>query len=137
MVDIIKLEGEDQQLYYLVAHLVMNESVLSYNLNYPYRTSSRYVWFVATDKGHIVGFMPVKLGVGKAKINNYYVENDDSTVFSTLLKEVVMTFLTDYELESVTQLRHVPDFEKNDFEVVLYWKRYAKMKVIRNEKECI
>lgn len=137
MVDIIRLKGEDRRLYYLIAHLVMNENVLSYNLNYPYRTSSRYVWFVAIDKGHILGFMPVKLGTGKAKINNYYVADDDNTVFSALLKEIVATLLTDYELESVTQLRHVPEFEKNGFEVALYWKKYAKMKIFRNEKECV
>jgi hypothetical protein len=136
MVDIIRLEGEDRQLYDLIAHLVMNENVLHYNLNYPYRTSSRYVWFVAKDKGHIFGFMPVKMGAGKAKINNYYVANDDSTVFSALLRKIVAT-LPDYELESITQLRHVPDFEKNGFAVTLNWKRYAKMKVVRNEKECL
>lgn len=133
--DIIKLEGEDQRLYYLVAHLVMNEDVLGYNLNYPYKTSSDYLWFVATDKGNTLGFMPVKLEEGKAKINNYYVTDDDSAVFSALLKEITVTLITDYELESVTQLRHIPDFEKNGFSVLLYWKRYAKMKAFRDEKE--
>jgi hypothetical protein len=137
MVDIIRLEGEDRQLYDWVAHLVMNEDVLNYNLNYPYRTSSRYVWFVAVDQGHTLGFMPVKLGAGKAKINNYYVVDDDGEVFSALLKKIVMTFPTDCELESITQLRHVPDFEKNGFAVALYWKRYAKMKAIRNEEKCV
>jgi hypothetical protein len=137
MVDIIKMKGEDQQLYCLVAHLIMNEEVLSYNLNYPYRTSSRYVWFIAKEKDRTLGFMPVKMGTGKAKINNYYVAGDDSTVFSALLKEIVMTLPPNYELESITQLRHVPDFEKNGFAVSLCWKRYAKMKSLRNEKECI
>jgi hypothetical protein len=133
--DIIKLEGEDRRLYYLVAHLVMNEEVLAYNLNYPYKTSSGYLWFVATDNGDTLGFMPVKLEEGMAKINNYYVADDDSAVLSALLKEITMTLLTDYELESITQLRHIPDFEKNGFSITLYWKRYAKMKVFRNEKE--
>ncbi|MDR1091176.1 MAG: hypothetical protein LBL79_08890 [Prevotella sp.] len=135
--DIIKLEGEDQQLYYLVAHLVMNEDVLGYNQNYPYKTSSDYLWFVAMDKGDILGFMPVKLEEGKAKINNYYVTGDDSTVFSALLKEITTTLTAEYELESVTQSRHIPDFEKNGFSVSLYWKRYAKMKAFKNEKECL
>ncbi|MDR2775723.1 MAG: hypothetical protein LBC19_13485 [Tannerella sp.] len=132
--DIIKLEGEDQRLYYLVAHLVMDEEVLNYNLNYPYKTSSDHLWFIAVDEGNTLGFMPVKLDDGNARINNYYVADDDSAVFSALLREITMTLPTDYELESVTQLRHIPDFEKNGFSVTLYWKRYAKMKVFRNEK---
>ena len=126
--DIIQLKGEDKQLYSLVAHLVMNEGVISYNLNYPYKTSSDYLWFVATDNGVTLGFMPVKLGEeGKAKINNYYVADDDSAVFSALLKEIVKALSSDFEIESVTQVRHVPEFEKSGFAVVLYWKRYAKM----------
>ena len=135
--DIIKLEGEDTRLYYLVAHLVMNKDVLSYNLNYPYKTSSEYLWFVAVDNGNTLGFMPVKREEGQAEINNYYVADDDSKVFSALLKEVTMTFANDYELFAVTQLRHIPDFEKSGFSVTLYWKRYAKMKIFRHEEECI
>ncbi|MDR3140157.1 MAG: hypothetical protein LBU37_00245 [Tannerellaceae bacterium] len=136
--EIIKLEGEDKRLYYLVAHLVMNEEVLAYNLNYPYKTSSDYRWFVATDRGDTLGFIPVKLEEGIAKINNYYIAGDDSAVFSVLLKELVNTLSLDYEIESVTQLRHIPDFERNRFSVVLYWKRYVKMKVFKisgDEKE--
>jgi hypothetical protein len=136
--DIIRLEGEDKRLYYLVGHLVMNEEVLAYNLNYPFKTSSDYRWFVATDNGDTLGFIPVKLEEGKAKVNNYYVAGDDSAVLSALLKEVVNTLSLDYEIESVTQLRHIPDFERNSFAVVLYWKRYVKMKVFKiscDEKE--
>lgn len=133
--DILKLEGEDRKLYYLVAHLVMNEEVLNYNLNYPYKTSSNHLWFVATDNGDTLGFIPVRLKDGKAKINNYYVADDDSAVFSALLKEITNTLLFDFEIESVTQIRHIPDFERNEFSVILYWKRYAKMKVVRDEKE--
>jgi hypothetical protein len=137
IMDIIQLEGNDQQLYYLVAHLVMSEEVLSYNLNYPYKTSPEYCWFVATDKGNTLGFIPVKRKAGKAQINNYYIEGDDSEVFSALLKELVGVFLFDFEVESITQLRHIPDFERNGFSVVFYWKRYAKMKVFKDEKERI
>ena len=135
--DIIKLKGEDKRLYHLIAHLVMNEEILAYNLNYPYKTSPEYYWFVATDTGNTLGFIPVKLEEGKAKINNYYIADDDSTVFSTLLKEVINTFSLDFEIESVTQIRHIPDFERNGFSVTLYWKRYVKMKVFKHEKECL
>jgi hypothetical protein len=129
--NVIKLGGEDRRLYYLVAHLVMDEAVLDYNLNYPYRTSSEYVWFVAVDGGDTIGFMPVKLKEGRAGINNYYVADDDSMVFSALLREITLTLSSGHELEAVTQLRHIPDFEKNGFSVTLYWKRYAKMKVFK------
>jgi hypothetical protein len=134
--EIVKLEGEDRRLYYLVGHLVMDETVLAYNLNYPYKTSSEYCWFVAIgDKSDTLGFIPVKLKEDKAIINNYYVADDDSAVFSALLKEVIHWFLIDYRIESVTQMRHVPDFERCGFSVVLHWKRYAKMRAFRNEEE--
>lgn len=143
---IIRLEGDDKRLYYLVAHLVMNEEVLAYNLNYPFKTAPGYCWFIAVDEySNTLGFMPVKLEEGKAKINNYYVADDDRNVFAMLLKEIILILSADYEIESVTQLRHVPDFERNGFSVTLYWKRYAKMKVFRenkkekgvDEKECL
>jgi hypothetical protein len=134
--EIIKLEGGDLRLYYLVGHLVMNEAVLAYNLNYPYKTSSEYHWFVAlNEKSNTLGFIPVRLREGKAVINNYYVADDDSVVFSALLKEVTHWLLIDYEIESVTQIRHVPDFERCGFSVVLLWKRYAKMRVFKNEEK--
>lgn len=135
--DIIQLKGEDKRLYSLVAHLVMNEDVISYNLNYPYKTSSGYMWFVAVDNGITLGFMPVKLEEGKAKINNYYVVENDSIVFSALLKEIIKMLSPEFEIESVTQIRHIPEFEKSGFAVALYWKRYVKMKVFRDEKERI
>lgn len=144
--EIIKLEGEDTRLYRLVAPLVMNEAVLAYNLNYPFRTDPGYLWFIAARKdSDTLGFIPVKLGKNKkAKINNYYVADDDSEVFSALLQEIVRTLSADYGIESVTQLRHIPLFEQSGFSTILYWKKYAKMKVENkkekegaDEKECV
>ncbi|HBK33128.1 MAG TPA: hypothetical protein DDZ78_16120, partial [Porphyromonadaceae bacterium] len=83
----------------------------------PYKTSSDYVWFIAEDKGETLGFMPVKLEEGKAKINNYYVAGDDRSVFSALLKEIIKALSVDLEIESVTQIRHIPVFERNGFAV--------------------
>jgi hypothetical protein len=133
--EIVKLDGEDRRLYYLIAHLVMNEKVLKYNLNYPYKTSDNYCWFIAVEEGDTLGFIPVELKEGKATINNYYVADDDSKVLSMLLKEVVRILLLDFEIESVTQIRHIPDFERNGFSIALRWKRYVKMKAFRNEKK--
>jgi hypothetical protein len=134
--EIIKLKGEDEQLYQLVAHLVMNEKVLNYNLNYPFRTSPDHRWFLAADDGNILGFVPVKTEAGKAKINNYYVVNDNSEVFAALLKEIAGAFPADCGVEAIVQVRHVPEFEQNGFAVLFLWKRYAKMKVFKkNEKK--
>lgn len=134
---VVKLEGEDQRLYYLVAHLVMNEEVLNYNLNYPYKTSSEYFWFIAVDKETTLGFIPVKLKEGKATINNYYVAGNNHLVFSALLKEAIRTLSFDFEIESVTQIPHIPHFEQCGFSIILRWKRFVKMKAFRNEKKCL
>jgi hypothetical protein len=135
--EIFKLNGEDQRLYYLVAHLIMNEEVLRYNYSYPYRTSEEYKWFVATDNGNTLGFIPVKLKEGKAVINNYYVADDDESVFSLLLNKIIQELLPDFEIESITQIQHIPYFEQSGFSIALHWKRYAKMKVFRNEEKCL
>ncbi|RHV97659.1 hypothetical protein [Culturomica massiliensis] len=135
--DIIELSGEDQRLYHIVGHLVMNSEVLTYNLNYPFRTSPEYRWFVAMEKDTTLGFIPVKVTSRKALINNYYIADDDKTVFSTLLQTVIRTFDCNFEVESVSQMRHIRFFEQNGFSVVHYWKRYVKMKVSKDEEECI
>lgn len=132
--EIIKLEGDNLQLYHFVAHLVMNEEVLKYNLNYPFRTSSQYRWFIAVSEGDTLGFIPVKLKDGKAIINNYYIADDDADVFSSLLKQIVQEFLFDFDIEAVTQTRHISHFKRNGFSMVLQWTRYIKMTVLKNEK---
>ncbi len=136
--EIFKLDGEDKRLYYLVAHLIMNEEVLAYNLNYPFRTSPKHLWFVAVENGDTLGFLPVKLVEREAKINNYYVAGDDGMVFAALLKEVARTLSTDYAVESVTQMKHIPFFEANGFSVAFHWTRYAKMQLLaKKDEECL
>lgn len=133
--EIFELEGEDKRLYELVAHLVMNVDVLNYNLNYPFRTSSEYKWYVAVANGRTLGFIPVRIADGKAVINNYYVAEDDGAVFAALLGRIVSALVREFELESVSQTRHIRFFEESGFAVVLYWKRYVKMRAYRDEKE--
>ena len=133
--EVIRLDGEDKRLYYLVAHLVMNEEVLAYNLNYPFKTSPKYCWFVATENGETLGFVPVKLVDREAKINNYYVAGDDARVFAAMLKEVTRTLSSDYAIESVTQIKHIPFFEASGFSVAFLWKRYAKMQLLAKKDE--
>lgn len=133
--DIVELEGEDPRLYNLVAHLVMDTDVLAYNLNYPFRTSADYRWFIAADKDTTLGFVPVRISDGRAVINNYYVADDDTAVFSALLQRIIDSVSRDLDIESVSQTRHMRFFEHNGFSVVHYWKRYVKMRVYRNEGE--
>jgi hypothetical protein len=128
--DVIKFDGGDKRLYDLVAHLVMSEEVLAYNQNYPFKTSSKYLWFVAIENGETLGFVPVKLSKGEAKINNYYVAEDDGTVFSALLKEIVRTLSSDYAVGAVVQTRHIPFFAACGFYIALHWTRYAKMQLL-------
>jgi len=127
--EIVKLEGKDQRLYNLVAHLVMDEDVLRYNLNYPYKTSPDYRWYIGTENGNAIGFIPVKLDGEKAVINNYYIADDDSAVLLALLNEIIQSLRSDFDIEAVVQTRHIPTFEKCGFPTMLYWKRYVKMKI--------
>jgi hypothetical protein len=133
--EIIELAGDDKRLYLLTAHLVMDEEVVAYNLNYPFKTSSAYRWFIAVGNGETLGFMPLKVGEGKAVINNYYVAQDDSAVFRALLGEVVRKIPAETEIESVTQTRHVKYFELSGFHIVLHWKRFVKMRAVGHGKE--
>lgn len=129
--EIIELAGDDLRLYYLVGHLVMDEEVLKYNLNYPYKTSPEYRWFVAVDAGTTLGFVPAKLKNGKAALNNYYIADDDTAVLSALLKEAVRSLSPAFEVESVTQVRHIPVFSNFGFSIELTWKKYVRMKLYR------
>lgn len=135
--EIVELEGEDKRLYYLVAPLVMNEQILNYNLNYPFRTSPEYHWYVAVRENVALGFLPVKLKEGKAVINNYYVADDDGAVFASLLGRVLETLGGKFWIEAIAQTRHKRLFEKNGFSVAHYWKRYVKMTVSPDEEKCL
>ena len=126
---IIQLDGEDLRLYYLVAHLVMDEEVLTYNLKYPFPTSPKHCWFVAVEDGNTLGFIPVKLAEEQAKISNYYIADDDTKVLKRLLRHVIKILSTDYELESVTHLRHTEEFGKCGFSLEYQWTNLVKMKL--------
>ena len=49
MMQILKLQGTDRQLYRLVGPLVMNPKVLQYNNGYPFKTGEHYVWYIAIE----------------------------------------------------------------------------------------
>ena len=44
-----KIAGSEERLCHLVAPLVTNPGVIRQNNNYPFKTSARYIWFVAIE----------------------------------------------------------------------------------------
>jgi hypothetical protein len=135
MLKVIKMAGTSQELYKCVAPLVMNPDILKYNHNYPFKTSESFIWFVAFQQGKVVGFFPVEIRKKAIVINNYYVENDDESVFSGLLEAVVDEFQdADKTLEAVVQKVHESFFSVQKFEVERTWSTYLKMRR-KNEKD--
>ncbi len=132
--EIIELEGEDRRLYCLIAPLVMNEKVIAYNLNYPFRTSPSYRWFIAMEDEEVLGFIPLKSGSGKAVINNYYVAGSDKAVFMALLREVVINIPDDMALEAIVQTEHTKYFEQSGFYSIVYYKKFIKMRAVKHAK---
>lgn len=135
MLKVIKMAGTSQELYKCVAPLVMNPDILKYNHNYPFKTGESFIWFVAFQQGKVVGFFPVEIRKKAIVINNYYVENDDESVFSGLLEAVVDEFQDeDKTLEAVVQKVHESFFSVQKFEVERTWSTYLKMRR-KNEKD--
>lgn len=67
-------------------------------------------------------------------INNYYVENDDESVFAGLLEAVIDEFQdTNKILEAVVQKIHESFFSVQNFEIERMWSTYLKMRM-KNEK---
>lgn len=128
MMQIVRLSGESRELYQLVAPLVMNPSVISANNNYPFRTSSDFVWFIAVEEECVKGFFPIERRNGKGIINNYYVaDNQKQKTMTLLLASAIYEMQDCKNLISVTQMPDRPVFEKHGFSVVKEWKRYVKM----------
>lgn len=76
-----------------------------------------------------MGFFPVEVRKKAIVINNYYVENDDESVFAGLLKAVTDEFQdTDKPLEAVVQKIHESFFSVQNFEIERMWSAYLKMR---------
>lgn len=127
MIQIMKLHGTDKQLYKLVAPLVMDPEVLKMNNNYPFKTSEKFVWFVAVSGKSVVGFIPVEQRGNTAIINNYYIGKNQDEALTLLLVDVVAAFTGDKSLVAVVQTDHQEFFVKQGFIVEKAWKRYVKM----------
>ena len=126
--NILKLGGLDCRLFELVAPLVMNTAVLRQNNNYPFKTTRKYVWYVAEDGGRVLGFMPVKMAETNYRVDNYYISGDDSSVMERLLDGVIRDFSFGLPLVAIVHERHVEGFSRKNFISCVEWKRYVKMR---------
>ena len=126
--NILKLGGLDCRLFELVAPLEMNPAVLRQNNNYPFKTTRKYVWYVAEDGGRVLGFMPVKMAETNYRVDNYYISGDDSSVMERLLDGVIRDFSFGLPLVAIVHERHVEGFSRKNFISCVEWKRYVKMR---------
>lgn len=122
-----KLSGTDPRLYKLVAPLVMSPAILRQNNNYPFKTSTRHTWFVATESSVVLGFIPVEIKTQSATIDNYYISGDEPELLGGLIDRVIKSFGEKYPVYSVTHARHTSVFEEKGFALVKEWKLYVKM----------
>ncbi len=125
--EIMILGGTEKKLYELVAPLVMNPAVIRQNNNYPFKTSAKYIWYLALDGNEVVGFIPLKPTNNGYCIDNYYIKGDDSETIVFLLKNVVKNCADSRILTAVVNKRHVKDFQENYFKTFLELKNYNKM----------
>lgn len=138
--NIEKLHGTDPRLYELVAPLVMSIPVLRQNNNYPFKTSARYKWLVATEGNEVKGFMPVEIKQTGARIDNYYIRKDYPTLLPVLIDLAKKEFARDRPLFAVSHASDAETFRTNGFTVSKEWKLYVKMvytPTYENKEKCI
>ena len=128
MIEIKQLHGTEEELYRLVAPLVMNPAVLKQNYNFPFRTSEHFQWFVGLDgEGQVAGFVPVECKRTEYVIHNYYVRGKDPDVLSALLARVLQAF-PDKWLAAVSFVEDAELFSSLGFVAEKTWTRYVKMR---------
>jgi hypothetical protein len=132
-ITIIKISGTDPELYPLVGPLVMDANVLKENNNYPFKTSSRYIWYIAkNEQNQVVGFFPLCIRANYWLLDNYYTVGDSAEV----LKALLGALSTDISLEAMAHVRHVELFLQSGFELKYQRTRYARMtRFVKEEKE--
>lgn len=128
MIHIKRLHGTEEELYRLVAPLVMNPAVLKQNNNFPFRTSEKFQWFVAlNEEERVIGFVPVECRRTGGVINNYYVENKDADVLEELVKQS-MEAVSEKTLSAVSFREDKEVFHRLGFVEEKQWTRYVKMR---------
>lgn len=140
-IKILQLPGTEAELYRLVAPLVMNPVVLRKNLNFPFRTSEKFIWWVAVDKDTeaVLGFVPVENKRMELVINNYYVADRESDLLHLLIDTVVAGVGEEKNLSAVSFIQDMELFASFGFKEEKRWTNYAKMvkaaKPVKEEEE--
>ena len=124
---VIKLNGTEKKLYELVAHLVMDSKVLKQNNNYPFRTSEKFVWYLAIEDEEVIGFIPLECKKFECVINNYYVKDENLDVLRVWLDEVIAS-TAEKMLTAVVIILHHEAFKEAGFTDEKVWTRYVKMR---------
>lgn len=113
--EILQLNGLDKKLYELVAPLVMNPTILRQNNNYPFKTSFRYVWYIALEKDSVIGFMPLKSKENGFSIDNYYISGDSAETLEALLHKIQEDIEPGTTISALVHKRHSKTFDKCHF----------------------
>lgn len=127
MVQVKQLHGTDEELYRLVAPLVMNPVVLKQNYNFPFRTSDCFEWILAMDdEMQVLGFIPIECKRKEFVINNYYIKGRQADVLAELLSYVIATF-NDKPLIAIAFKEDMEIFHRFEFVNEKLWTRYIRM----------
>ena len=127
---VISLHGTDDRLYQLVARLVMDPDVLRQNNNYPFKTTSEYVWHLCVgDDGGVVGFLPVKATDRGFYIDNYYVGSDEQAVLDLLIGHVLLQ--TTRPVTILAHKRHSQTLKEHGFITSTVFAQYNRMQCVR------
>lgn len=113
--EILRLNGLDKKLYELVAPLVMNPAILRQNNNYPFKTSSRYVWYIALEEDNVIGFIPLKSKEDGFSIDNYYISGDSAETLEVLLHKIQEDIESGTTITALVHKRHSKTFDKCRF----------------------
>ena len=97
---------------------------------YPFKTSNRYLWYIAISDGVIVGFIPLKKNEKSYHIDNYYIQGDRTETIDALLHRVIDDLGTDSLLTALVHKRHTEPFRQNHFRTDKQLTLYDKMEYI-------
>jgi superfamily II DNA or RNA helicase len=105
------LAGTEKRLYEVVGPLVMNPAVLRQNDGVAFKTSENHVYFVALDDADdCVGFIPVQKKGKMGLINNYYIQDRDKELMSSLIKSAEK-YLKSEKLKFLAIIAQSTDYE--------------------------
>ncbi len=130
MKQIIKIGGKESKLYSTIAPLTMNAYILRQNNNYPFKTSSSYVWFVLYESNQVIAFMPVEHRDTGFKIDNYYASASPrmrEEHLKMLLQEVISSLGLQAMYNATVHIRDKGVFTSCGFTVLRELKHYVRM----------